>query len=92
MTAQDFTSATYGTTTITGTNAVTGSFAGFYAPEETVIASMIVNGTTYANPATYLGNATVKATSLHTIGGYTNGIFCTSITLTSGSLVAIKGS
>jgi len=91
MTAQDFTSATYGTTTITGTNAVTGSFAGFYAPVDTVIAALVINGAS-VTPATYLGSATVSATSLISIGGYTNGIFATSITLTSGSLVAIKGS
>ena len=91
MTAQDFASATYGTKAITGTDAVTGSFAGFYAPVDTVIASITIDGTTYADPATYFGSATVAATSLISIGGYTNGIFCTSITLTSGSLVAIKG-
>jgi len=92
MTAQDFTSATYGTDLITGTNAVTGSWAGFYAPVDTVIASITIGGTTYANPATYFKDASPKATSMLTIAGYTNGIFATSITLTSGSLVAIKGS
>jgi len=91
MTDKDFASATYGTTTITGTSAVTGNFAGFYAPEDTVIDEMSVSSSA-VTPATYLGSATIKAGSLVTIGGYTNGIFCTSIKLTSGSLVAIKGS
>jgi len=52
---------------------------------------LVINGAS-VTPATYLGSATVSATSLISIGGYTNGIFATSITLTSGSLVAIKGS
>lgn len=89
MTAQDLIAATYGTQIITGTDAVTGSFAGFYAPEDTVIAAISISGS--AEAATYFGSATVKAGTLVTVPGYTNQILCTSITLTSGSLVAIKG-
>jgi len=90
MTNLDFIAGSYGTTTITGTNAVTGSFAGFYAPEDTVIAAISISGDSAAT--TYFGSATIKAGGLVTVSGYTNGIFCTSITLTSGSLIAIKGS
>ncbi len=90
MTSQDFIAATHGTQLITGTDAVTGSFAGFYAPEDTVIAAISIGGVVGA--ATYFGSATIKAGSIVTVSGYTNEILCTSITLTSGSLVAIKGS
>ena len=89
MTALDFMAGTYGTQIITGTDAVTGSFAGFKAMTDTVIAAISIGGTSAA--ATYFGSATIPEGETVTVGGYTNGIFCTSITLTSGSLLAIKG-
>ena len=90
MTAQDFQGGTYGTLIITGTDAVTGAFAGFVAITETVIAAMSIGGVSAA--ATYFGSATIPAGQTVTVGGYINGIFCTSVALTSGSLLAIKGS
>jgi hypothetical protein len=89
MTAIDFIGATHGTQIITGTDAVTGNFAGFQAIEETVIAAIEINEA--AVDETYFGSATIAAGQLVTVSGYTNEILCTSITLTSGSLVAIKG-
>jgi hypothetical protein len=90
MTALDFIAATHGTQIITGTDAVTGSFAGFKAITETVIAAISIKGSSAAT--TYFGSATIAAGELVTVSGYVNEIFCTSITLTSGSLLAIKGS
>jgi hypothetical protein len=89
MTAIDFIGATRGTKIITGTDAITGNFAGFQAIEDTVIAAIAINSQSAA--ATYFGSATIAAGQLVTVSGYTNEIFCTSITLTSGSLIAIKG-
>ena len=90
MTAQDFQAGTYGTQIITGTDAVTGTFAGFLAITDTVIAAISIGGVSGA--AAYFGSATIAEGVTVTVGGYINGIFCTSITLTSGSLLAIKGS
>jgi hypothetical protein len=91
MTALDFIAGTYGTTQITGTDAITGSFAGFVAGASgAVIAAISIKDESAA--ATYFGTATLEAGQTVTVPGYTNGIFCTSITLTSGSLMAIKGS
>ncbi len=90
MTAIEFIAASYGTKTITGTDAVTGKFAGFMALEDTVIDAMKINDVS-ATPETQLGSANIAAGQLVTINGYLNNINCTSITLTSGSLVAING-
>ena len=89
MTTLDFIGASYGTHIITGTDAVTGNFAGFKAITETVIAAISIGGESAA--ATYFGSATIAAGEIVTVPGYINGILCTSITLTSGSLTAIKG-
>lgn len=91
MTTLDLIGASYGTQIITGTNPVTGNFAGFKCPADAdaVIAAISINGTSVS--ATYFGSATIKAGELVTVPGYLNGILCTSITLTSGSLTAIKG-
>ena len=89
MTPEEFMSAAKGTKAITGTDAITGNFAGFFAPEDTVIDALSVGGSA-VTPATYLGSATIKAGCLVTISGYTNEVYATSIKLTSGSLVAIK--
>jgi len=90
MTPEEFASASRGTKAITGTDAITGNFAGFYAPEETVVAALEVDGES-VTPAIKLGSATIAAGSLVTISGYVNEIYATSITLTSGQLVAILG-
>lgn len=90
MTPQEFSAASKGTKAITGTDAITGNFAGFFAPVETVVAALVVNSDS-VTPADYLGSATIAAGSLVTISGYVNEIYATSITLTSGQLVAILG-
>ena len=91
MTAMDFIAATYGTTTITGTDAVTGKFAGFKAPADAdaVISAISIGGASKA--ATFFGSATIKAGETVTVPGYTNEILCTSVTLSAGSLTAING-
>lgn len=90
MTSHDFMAGTYGTYILTGTNALTGQFAGFKAIGDTVVAAISVNGVSQT-VATYLGSATVADGVTFTVPGYTNGILITSITLTSGSLLMIKG-
>jgi hypothetical protein len=88
MTPEQFMAASFGTFLLEGTNAKTGSFAGFKAIGETVIASMKVNGLSVA-PATQFGSATIEDTGLRSVG-YGRGEVITEITLTSGSLLLIN--
>ena len=90
MTADNFMAGTYGTFILTGTDAKTGSFAGFKAIGSTVIAAISINGVSQT-PATYLGSATIADGLTFTVP-YGGGNYITSITLTSGSLLLIKGS
>lgn len=90
MTHLDFIGATYGTQILTGTDAITGSWAGFKALGNTVINAISINGSAQT-PATYLGSATIADGAVITVP-YATGIFITSIDLTSGSLLLIKGS
>ena len=69
----------YGTTRISGTNAVTGNFMGFFAREDTVIAAL-TNGTHDVGAITgYTGKTVLEGHEIFF------GIPVTSITLTSGS-------
>jgi len=88
MSAVDFIAGRYGTFLLTGTNAKTGSFAGFEADTDTVIASIKINGQSIA-PATVFGSASVSAGKLRSVA-YGRGDVITEITLTSGSLLLIN--
>lgn len=90
MTAQEFIGGAYGTFTLTGTDAKTGSFAGAKAIGATVIAACSINGAS-VTPATYFGSASLADGQLITVPYANTDNRITSITLTSGSLLLIKG-